>query len=66
MTIAITACLLGLFMDKEVALFENRQAAATDMESPEGFEWFDPTPPASMGSAYLNLALTLPEERGAQ
>ena len=62
----LAACLLGLFMGKEVSSSANLQSAMVQTESLDGFEWFDPAPPASLGSAYLNLALTLPEERGAQ
>jgi len=58
------ACLLGMYMSKEFSLRESRQTVVTTAEELEGFEWFNPTPPASLGAAYLNLALTSPEDWG--
>ena len=60
----LLACLLGMFMSKEFSLRENRQTLVAATEELEGLEWFNPTPPASLGAAYLNLALTTPEDRG--
>ncbi|MEN6441952.1 MAG: zf-HC2 domain-containing protein [Syntrophobacter sp.] len=60
----LLACLLGTFMSKEVCLSGNRQTAPTGAERLDGLEWFNASPPASLGSAYLTLTLTAPEEQG--
>lgn len=60
------ACLLGMFMSKEISLSANRQIPLAGAESLDGFEWLGPSPPASLGSAYLTLALTFREDRNAQ
>jgi anti-sigma factor RsiW len=60
----LLACLLGMFMSKEFSLQQSRQTPVATTEGLEGFEWFSPTPPTSLGAAYLNLALTSPEDRG--
>ncbi len=60
----LMACLLGLFMGKEVSLSEIHQPVAADTESLDGLEWFSPAPPATLGFAYLTLAWTSPDERG--
>jgi len=52
------ACFLGIFMSKELSLSGNRQASVAEAENLDGFEWFSPTPPTSLGSAYLALAST--------
>jgi anti-sigma factor RsiW len=57
------AFVLGIFMSKELSLPGNLGATAADAGNLEGFEWFSPTPPASLGSAYVTLAWTVPEER---
>jgi anti-sigma factor RsiW len=57
------ACLLGMFMSKELSLSGNRQTPVAEAWNLDGFEWFSPTPPASLGSAYLTLALTTPDEK---
>ncbi len=57
------ACLLGVFMSKELYMSRNIQTASANAQNLEGFEWFSPTPPASLGSAYVSLAWTTPEER---
>jgi anti-sigma factor RsiW len=62
----LLACLLGMFMSKEVSLSGNRQTFVAEAENLDGFEWFSPTPPASLGSAYLTLASTSPEDQGAR
>jgi anti-sigma factor RsiW len=59
------ACLFGVFMSREFALRGNLQQATLNTLELEGLEWFSPTPPASLGSAYFNLASALPEDRGA-
>jgi anti-sigma factor RsiW len=57
------ACLLGMFMSKELSLPGNPQPIVANAENLEGFEWFSPTPPASLGSTYVTMASTTPEER---
>jgi anti-sigma factor RsiW len=54
--VVLMACLLGMFMSKTVSLSSSRQPSAAAAENMDGFEWFGPTPPASLGSAYLTLA----------
>lgn len=64
--LVILACFLGLFMSREISLSGGPQPKAALLESLEGLEWFSPTPPESLGSAYLNLAATSPDgEEGA-
>lgn len=55
-TVVLMACLLGMFMSREVSLSGNQQTSIVETENLDGFEWFSPTPPASLGSAYLTLA----------
>ncbi len=55
-TVALMACLLGMFMSRELSLSGNQRASVAETESLDGFEWFSPTPPTSLGSAYLSLA----------
>jgi anti-sigma factor (TIGR02949 family) len=62
----LLACLLGMFMSKELSLSGNRQTTVAEAENLDGFEWFSPTPPASLGSAYLTLASTSTEDQGAR
>jgi len=62
----LMACLLGMFMSKELSLSGNHQASVAEAENLDGFEWFSPTPPASLGSAYLTLASITPEDQGAR
>jgi anti-sigma factor RsiW len=59
----LLACLIGMFMSKELSLSGNRQTSVAEVENLDGFEWFSPTPPASLGSAYLTLASTTPDEK---
>ncbi len=54
------ACFLGVFMSKELSPHD---AIVAEAENLEGLEWFSPTPPASLGSAYVSMAWTTPEER---
>jgi anti-sigma factor RsiW len=61
--VVLLACLLGMFMSKELSLFMNHRTAVAEAENLNGFEWFSPTPPASLGSAYLTLALTASDEK---
>jgi anti-sigma factor RsiW len=51
------ACLLGISMSKELSLSGYPQNLVSQTENIDGFEWFSSTPPASLGSAYLALAL---------
>jgi anti-sigma factor RsiW len=49
-------CLLGLVMSREISLSGRHPTSTAQLESLDGFEWFSPTPPVSLGSAYLSLA----------
>jgi anti-sigma factor RsiW len=62
--IALLACMLGLFLGKEVSHTLNQRTAAAGVENLEGFEWFSPTPPASVGYAYVTVAMTALETGG--
>jgi anti-sigma factor RsiW len=62
----LLACLLGMFMSRDLSLSGSPRAAVVEAENLDGFEWFSPTPPTSLGSAYLTLALTTPEDQGAR
>jgi len=59
----LLACLLGISMSRDLSLSGNPRTAFADVENLDGFEWFSPTPPTSLGSAYLTLALTTPDEK---
>ena len=48
------AYFLGAYMSSELSIPRNIQTAHS--ESLEGLEWFSPTPPSSLGSAYLGMA----------
>ena len=65
-TAVLLACFLGMFMSKEVSLYENRQASLAETENLDGFEWFSPAPPASLGSAYLTLAEATADDPGGK
>jgi anti-sigma factor RsiW len=60
------ACLLGMFMSRDLSLSGNPRTPVVEAENLDGFEWFSPTPPTSLGSAYLTLALTTSEDQGAR
>lgn len=62
----LLASLLGMLMSKELSLSGNRQVLVAESENLGGFEWFSPTPPESLGSAYFTLALTTREDQGAR
>jgi anti-sigma factor RsiW len=62
----LLACLLGMFMSRDLSLSGSPQTTVVEVENLDGFEWFSPTPPTSLGSAYLTLALTTPEDQGAR
>jgi anti-sigma factor RsiW len=62
--VALLACLLGLFLSKDLSLSLDRRTAAAGGESIEGFEWFSPTPPASVGYAYVTATVTARETGG--
>jgi anti-sigma factor RsiW len=63
----LLACLLGMFMSRDLSMSgSNSRTAVTEAENLDGFEWFSPTPPASLGSAYLALASTATEDQGAR
>jgi anti-sigma factor RsiW len=65
-TALFLACLLGVLMSKEVSLSESRQTRVPEPTSLDGFEWFNPNPPASLVSAYFTLALTTHDDQGAR
>lgn len=53
-TAVLLAFFLGVGLGQSVFVFGNNQITmAKAAESIEGFEWFSPTPPASLGSTYL-------------
>jgi hypothetical protein len=56
--------MLGLLLSKELSLSLERRTASAGVESLEGFEWFSPTPPASVGYAYVTAAVTALETGG--
>ena len=62
----LLACLLGMFMSRDLSLSGSPRTTVVEVENLDGFEWFSPTPPTSLGSAYLTLALTTPEDQGAR
>ena len=54
--VILLVCLLGVPMSKELSYSLNTQNAVAEGEHLDGFEWFSPAPPESLGSAYLTLA----------
>ena len=62
----LLACVLGMFMSRELSLSGNRPVPVVEAENLDGLEWFSPTPPVSLGSAYLTLALTTADEHDAR
>ena len=62
----LLACLLGMFMSRDLSLSGIARTTVVEGENLDGFEWFSPTPPTSLGSAYLTLALTTTEDQGAR
>jgi anti-sigma factor RsiW len=62
----LIASLLGLFMSRDLSSSGSPQASVAAAEYLDGLEWFSPTPPSSLSSAYLTLALTTPEDQGAR
>jgi anti-sigma factor RsiW len=50
----VLACLLGVFMSREVTQPRSFQIAYNS-ENLDGFEWFSITPPSSLSSAYVPL-----------
>jgi anti-sigma factor RsiW len=65
-TMVLLACLLGMFMSRDLSMSGSSRTTVAEAENLDGFEWFGPAPPASLGSAYLTLASTSPEDRGAR
>jgi anti-sigma factor RsiW len=55
-SMVLLAFLMGVLMSKELFLPGNLQSSLSESENLDGFEWFSPTPPASLGSAYLALS----------
>ena len=64
--VVFLACLLGMSMSKELSLSGNPQNLVAQTENLDGIEWFSPTPPASLGSAYFALALATPEDQSVR
>jgi anti-sigma factor RsiW len=64
--LVFVACVLGMFMSRDLSLSGSAPTTVAEAENLDGFEWFSPTPPVSLGSAYLTLALTSTEDRGAR
>jgi anti-sigma factor RsiW len=64
--VVFLAYLLGMSMSKELSLSRNPQNLVAQTENLDGFEWFGPTPPASLGSAYFALALATTEDPAAR
>ena len=64
--VVFLACFLGMSMSKELSLSRNPQNLVAQTENLDGIEWFSPTPPASLGSAYFALALATTEDHGAR
>jgi len=62
----LLACVLGMSMSRDLSLSGSPRTAVVEAENLDGFEWFSPTPPTSLGSAYLTLASTTPEDQGAR
>jgi anti-sigma factor RsiW len=62
----LMASVLGMFMSKELSVSGNRPIPVVEAENLDGLEWFSTTPPVSLGSAYLTLALTAPDEHDAR
>ncbi len=60
--VILLACLLGVFMSKELSFSVNTKTSVVQAENLDGFEWFSPTPPASLGSAYLTMAGVIPND----
>jgi hypothetical protein len=58
----LLACLLGMFMSRDLSMSGSSRITLAEAENLDGFEWFSPTPPASLGSAYLTLASTSADE----
>ena len=52
----LLAFFLGVGLGRGVFVSGNNQTTVAEAASIEGFEWFSPTPPASLGSTYLLLA----------
>jgi anti-sigma factor RsiW len=53
----VLVCFLGLIMSREISLSRTHPTSTGQIEGLDGFEWFGPTPPVSLGSAYLSQAL---------
>jgi len=62
----LLACLLGMFMSRDLSMSGSSGTTVAEAENLDGFEWFSPAPPASLSSAYLTLALTTPDEKPVQ
>ena len=55
-TAVLVAFFLGVGLGRGVFVFGDNQTTMAEAKSIEGFEWFSPAPPASLGSPYLLLA----------
>ncbi len=59
---ALLACLLGMFMSRDLSRSATPRSSIAEAENLDGFEWFSPTPPTSLAEAYLALASTPMED----
>ncbi len=57
----LLACVVGLTMDGGLLVDEQGQVKGS-VKNQYGLEWFDPTPPGSVGSVYLAMTSSLNEE----
>ncbi len=55
--IVLLASISGMLMSMEVFLSQSQRPDTAEAESLDGLEWFSPTPPASLGSAYLTVSV---------
>ena len=62
----LLACLLGMFMSRDLSMSGSSGTTVAEAENLDGMEWFSPTPPVSLGSAYLALASTSTDDQGAR
>jgi anti-sigma factor RsiW len=62
----LLACLLGMFMSRELSLSGDYGVSVAESENLDGFEWFSPTPPTSLSSVYSTLTLTAPQNQGTR
>ncbi len=61
----LLACIVGLTMDGGLILDKRGQASGS-AKNLYGLEWFEPTPPGSIGSIYIAMATQTNEEGNGQ